>query len=497
MNKLISWLKTLDNNLVQILLVSFFFVIPLYPKLPLKFIEYTYIYIRLDDFYLVFFVLIFLIQLIRKKVQLNTRFLKQIVVFWAAVFLSLLWGMYVSRNLHYHQVATLHALRRVEYMLVFFVAASAIKSARHFKIMLFSLFASLFLVDLYGLGQRFFGFPAIQTMNPAFAKGILLFLTPEARISSTFGGHYDFSAYLVLMIPLVLGYFLGLKKEALIKKILYFFLSILSIFLLTLTASRTSFIAYIFSTPLLFLWFRKYRFFIFILILSLTMGIFSRDLTSRFKSTVQMKHFLVNEKTGAIKVVQEITTKNLPAGTAILKVKEDNGVSQETTESKAMKENIINEATASGELTAKEIATLSSQIKTISATTVDISTATRLQVEWPRAIAAWKKNPILGTGPSSITESTDNDYLRWLGEFGSLGFITFLFILFSLFRFILKNLNNVPENYKPFFMATIIALFGLLINAFYIDVFEASKVAYIFWATYGICVGFLSLKKYG
>ena len=51
-----------------------------------------------------------------------------------------------------------------------------------------------------------------------------------------------------------------------------------------------------------------------------------------------------------------------------------------------------------------------------------------MNVEWPRAIRALKKNPLLGTGYSSITLATDNDYLRLLGETGVLGFLAFLLI---------------------------------------------------------------------
>src|SRR5205814_2283829 len=46
----------------------------------------------------------------------------------------------------------------------------------------------------------------------------------------------------------------------------------------------------------------------------------------------------------------------------------------------------------------------------------DRSTSIRLNVEWPRAVRALTKNPLLGTGYSSITLATDNDYLRALGE---------------------------------------------------------------------------------
>jgi hypothetical protein len=44
-------------------------------------------------------------------------------------------------------------------------------------------------------------------------------------------------------------------------------------------------------------------------------------------------------------------------------------------------------------------------------------------------------------------------------------------------------------------MSFVFGLFGLLINAMLIDIFEASKVAYIFWFTAGIFVALAHLKK--
>jgi len=144
------------------------------------------------------------------------------------------------------------------------------------------------------------------------------------------------------------------------------------------------------------------------------------------------------------------------------------------------------EATLSGEISsdqeAQYMATLAANLKPVNTVVSDISFATRLQIEWPRAINAFKKNPLLGTGPSSITEATDNDYLRWLGEFGILGTSLFLFIFYKLGRLVWsKNIIS---------LGFLFGLGALLFNATYIDVFEASKVAYTFWTVAGLFVGY-------
>jgi hypothetical protein len=488
MSKLLKLLKTLDENLIKILLVVFIFLIPLYPKFPLKNINFTYIAVRLEDLYLALMIAIFFVQLLRKKIALNQLFLKPILFFWLIVFLSFLSGTYLTKTIVYPQLGLLHFLRRIEYVIVFFIAASSIKSKNDFKLLFSSLLLSLFLVNLYGLGQRFLGFPAVSTMNPEFARGHLLYLTPEARLASTFAGHYDLATYLVFLIPIVWGFHFTLKKSRL--KII--FLAIFSLIILVYTASRISFIAYIISTPLLLMFLKKYRYFIFVLIISILLTLFSRDLTQRFLKTVQIRQILVNELTGQIYVPQKITTKELPAGSLVVKLKKEK---KQTTESALFKENLLWEATQSGKLSASDAASLSDQIKPVSALAYDISFATRLQVEWPRAIKAFLKNPLLGTGPSSITESTDNDYLRWLGEFGLLGFCSFLAIILLIIRFVFFKIKKLQKNLHPLFYGLIFANFGLLLNASYIDVFEASKVAYVFWYTLGIFVGVLSLKK--
>ena len=121
----------------------------------------------------------------------------------------------------------------------------------------------------------------------------------------------------------------------------------------------------------------------------------------------------------------------------------------------------------------------------------DRSTSIRFNVEWPRAIRALEKNPVLGTGYSSISLATDSDYLRVLGEVGILGTSAFLLILTGVFKTIWKFLResnelSVNTAYVGGFFG---ALVGFLINATFIDVFEASKAAIVFWTLCGIAIG--------
>ncbi|OQY66586.1 hypothetical protein B6D29_02645 [Microgenomates bacterium UTCPR1] len=117
MKKLFGLIKKLDDNLLRILLSFFIFFVPLWPKIPLKMINYTYISIRVEDIYMVLMSLVFLIQLLRGKVRLNKDYLYIFSAFWGAVLLSTVWGIFVSKTILYAHLGFLHFLRRVEYML--------------------------------------------------------------------------------------------------------------------------------------------------------------------------------------------------------------------------------------------------------------------------------------------------------------------------------------------------------------------------------------------
>ena len=134
----------------------------------------------------------------------------------------------------------------------------------------------------------------------------------------------------------------------------------------------------------------------------------------------------------------------------------------------------------------------------------DLSTGIRLDYTWPQAIKGFTRNPLLGSGYSTLTkknvedfteaESTDNDFLRALGETGLLGFLAFFGTIAFICYYAISNFKKITD---PFFAAvvagTVAATVGLLVNAVYIDVFEASKVAYTFWIMSAILLATVKL----
>lgn len=131
-----------------------------------------------------------------------------------------------------------------------------------------------------------------------------------------------------------------------------------------------------------------------------------------------------------------------------------------------------------------------------------LSACIRFETLWPRAINGFLRNPLFGSGYSTLTkafraefteaESTDNDFLRTLGEVGFLGAVAF-YGMMGLFLY--RSISLLSRQMEPLFFAVlsglISATLALLFNGLYIDVFAASKVAFFFWAM--MATGFRTL----
>ncbi|MCR4329849.1 MAG: O-antigen ligase family protein [Candidatus Roizmanbacteria bacterium] len=476
-------------------LLLYIFFIPLWPKIPFRDVEYTYINIRYEDIFLGFLAVLFVIEILRGKARiLKNPYLRWIVLYWVVVFIAFLYGHFISKTVPVFNIGLLHSLRRVEYMFPFFVFFALVENARQFRIYAVSIFLALFGVIIYAFGQKFIGWPAYLTMNPVFSTGIPLLLKYESRIASTFGGHYDLGAFLVVLIPSTLAMFAAGKKK-------YGVLFFLSLLVLVYTASRTSFISYIVSATALLIFLRKWKMSVVIIAISAVMMLFTRDLTDRFMKTFSVRQILVNNKTGQVYVPKRVGKDELPAGSLYVPLNKNKseklGTAVTNLKKDILAEEKIKNASAAA-LSGNDINSSGSSeqnLEAVSGVVYDISSATRLQVEWPRAINAFLSNPLLGTGPSSITEATDGDYFRAVGETGILGFtLLFGIVLFLQKEFFFKA-KTLAKNAQYAYYGVVFGAFGLMINAIYIDVFEASKIAFFVWCLWGIYAKALEFSK--
>lgn len=478
-SKLINWL---DENGLSLGIISLLIFIPLYPKFPLFNVSGTYVAVRIEDFLVAAVVGIWLlIQLFQGWPAFRERIGHLILFYWLVGALSLLSALLITKEAVPH-IALLHYLRRIEYMSLFFIALSSIKEIRNVYSYCLVIFLATLGVIVYGFGQKYLSWPVVSTMNVEFSKGMLLQLTEWTRINSTFAGHYDLAAYIVLVLSVTAAFIIWEKKRWL--KILVGVLGILTFYLLILTASRVSFVAYLLAVSFVLFLLRRQWFILPVVALSIFAMFFSPDLGERFIVLVEP----------AIKKLPEIR---------IIKIqrpqKEIALIPTPTLEVEEVVEE-IKKPVKKAPTPTPEVATVAVESKwpkpEKAAVAAQRSTDIRLKMEWPRAIRAFLKNPLLGTGYSSVTLATDNDYLRSLAETGLLGFLAFSLIFLEIARKVVVFLQKRLLGFEKAMVVGIAGgAFGFFVNALFIDVFEASKLAFIFWILMGILVGIINLSE--
>jgi hypothetical protein len=130
-----------------------------------------------------------------------------------------------------------------------------------------------------------------------------------------------------------------------------------------------------------------------------------------------------------------------------------------------------------------------------------LSMAIRLDTLWPYAINAWQRNIFLGSGYGTINkgdnlillteaDSVDNNFLRTLGETGLIGFVLFygtiVVVVVAAARLSKVDTKLGREmNTRALGVSYVVFSLGLAVNALFIDVYAASKVAMILWALTG------------
>ena len=491
-----KFLKWFDGHILEYLSFALLIFIPLYPKIPLADLIPGYIVrLRLDDLLVGGAFVIFLIQLVRKKVTLkgNPLFIP-LLIYVIIGFISSLSAMFVTKTVPTSDIHItklfLNWARRIEYFSVFFIFFSSIKSLSQVKKYIYVAALVLLAVSIYGFGQKYLYWPAFSTMNREFSKGIKLYLTEHARVLSTFGGHYDLAAYLMIVLTLFIP--LALVVKNLLHKFFFLGVSLAGFWLLILTVSRTSFLAYIVSITIAFTllsfkkgWFWAFSRWFVVIALSLTVMVSFGDLSDRFAHVLKLDKFKTSL---ALKPIKKEPPKNSQAAYIGVGSKSDtppstqkpiDGQGPQTARPADVYEDIPEFGQAEG-----LPATLAAKPRVYSQAAVnyDLSTGIRLDYTWPAAIKGFKRNILFGSGYSTLTkrniedfteaESTDNDFLRALGETGLLGFLAFFGTISFIIWYAIKNFAKVKDPFFATIVASLVAAtIGLLVNSIYIYVF--------------------------
>ncbi|KKT78109.1 MAG: O-antigen polymerase, partial [Parcubacteria group bacterium GW2011_GWF2_44_8] len=395
----------------------------------------------------------------------------------------------------------------------------------------------------------YFYWPVYSTMNREFSKGLRLYLTPHARVQSTFGGHYDLAAYLVILLPLLLALTFAQKNKFL--KTVMWAVHLMGMWLMVMTAARTSFVAYLVGSALVIVgwsltktgWWQRIgwsikQFLLLDVLILMIMINFGDDLYNRFLQTLEqypelhtIYHRLNREKNHYTeKLIVALGIKKLEVAKPVDGVSVDQAAVMESrqitdvtkidqvlvpSDERPSSEKpsdvfvdvpdqvIVNTTNSDGSVTTSIVE--KDRVWSENALKHGLSLGIRLDTLWPRAVAGFLRNPFFGSGyatlnkegPSQFTEaeSTDNNFLRTLGETGALGFITFYGIIILAIKMAWKLTQTAKGWEKAIGWGIIGGSVGLLINALYIDVYAASKVAFTYWAVIGLLNGAVNLNQ--
>ena len=419
-------------------------VIPLYPKFPFLRIPGTYVSIRIEDFLIFLLAILFIIFFIKNiSSSLKNRLELSILVFILIGFVSLLSAILVTKTV-VPGIAVLHWLRRIEYFVPMLIGILYFK---HYGLEDLEFFIKVLMITVvvaffYGFGQMHFSWPVIITQNNEYAKGIALRWIAGSQLNSTFAGHYDLATFLVFVLPIFISLYFVVK--GLWSKVSLATVILSGLWLLANTASRISIVSYLLASVISLLLIKKYKAVILTVAVSIMIFSLTGGVIDRYTQVISVYYQKIVSKF----MVKAAHREVLPTPVPVFE---------------------------------------------------DRSTSIRLNVEWPRALRAFKKNPLLGTGYSSITLATDNDFLRLLGEVGILGFLAFLLIfsnIFHLARKIISKLSNLSGVELAFIVSFIGGIVGVFVNALFIDIFEASKFAIIFFLITGLFVSLVRNKLY-
>lgn len=458
----------LNNDLVFKTLIFVLAFVVLYPKFPLFRVSGTFVAIRLEDVLIALLLLLWTTVNIRNlKKILNLVISKSLLLYWIIGLVSLFSAIFITSSIS-PNIGFLHWLRRVEMMSLFLVAATTLSRKDQLIWVLKFFSVVLVLVIVYGFGQVYLKFPVISTTNSEFSKGQILTLTPDARVHSTFGGHYDLAVFLSFAVLLLVAFVFFVKKFK--DKVLLGTVGVLSFVLLGMTAARVSFAATLAAVGLLlFATGKKLLIVGLIVVAVLVVGLLP-----------ELRHRLV--ATITVNILQGGGPKYEPPPAEVNIFTPDNSVDfeakrdsfEEATMSQTPRQSTISADIAAGEpINTTELG-------------VDRSFKIRFMVEWPRAIRGFIKNPFLGTGYSSLGVATDNDLLRSLGEVGIIGTISLCLIFVLIGKRFITKIRHSDSFEKYFLICGLCIILITGVTSTFIDLLESSKVAAVLWTILGL-----------
>lgn len=474
------------QRLLEWQVLLFIIAIVLVPKFPLIPTNSS-VPIRYDDFFIIPPLLTSLIIIYKNKswrATFSYRLTKIISLWLGVLLLATVIGI-LRGGFDSPAVPFLFWLRYVQYFSIFFVGVAVLTSSKDLSKHFLTLVGLIIPIGIYAIGQRLgiWGGYGGAFYNYQFLPGV-------DRAFATFAGPYELAAYLVLTIPIVASISLYLKN--IWKKLLWLSVFLISTLALSYTAARTPIASVFVGMGVLTIFIPSWKRRVWIIglavfllvvpfILSDTLAARSRE----FLATVQSAgRNIIYNNSQPITVPPSFESEPSPteskpgATTSQPKLKEDT--------SDFFSVVLGEEGSTTTYPTSPEAPTKVS---------VEPSLKWRVDNLWPQAIDKFKNNPLTGGGLYSSGISVDSTYLTLLGETGIVGLILFLWVMLEIFKMLINNIRRSEGLNKLLLIGFLGGTVALLANAVFIDVFRASKIAYIFWLLVGLSLKYSKLKK--
>lgn len=432
------------KNIYRLYLIVLFCVVVFIPKISILNIAGSRTGIRLDDILILIYFISFIIRLIRNpSTYLRTcKTTLMIIICMFSFGISNIFGI-ISNNITF-LVGLLHLLRTFEYFVFIFAGIdlyNITKDSKHSNILLSLLKISIVIHGIYAILEYFGITPDI---------GVLIGRPPNDRVYTTFSGPYELGGYLSIAIVPIIYELVARKRK------LNLFYVLLALATIVLSKSRVALIAFIIVIilPIIILSFKhrkntptkpkhrvSKRLIITLGCMLAVLLFFAGSLSSRFKD-VNPKEYIQSTICAFSETDFEYykMTKKLRYNDCILENVQDYSFSFRIT-------------------------------------------------KWATLIkAALIQNPLFGLGMSISGEGMDGSYVKLLCETGIIGLTLWLIMLATLFKTFKQN--NSQAKYIAY-----LVIIALIVNAVFIDIFDASKVMMAFWMIIGYYLYYVPPKS--
>ena len=424
-------------NRVLLLLVLLF--IPVFPKINLVEIPGLSFAVRIDDLFIAFIVFITVLIVFRENKSLKVdRFSRYLFLYVAVSFVSLLAAICLG-TVDNQTASVLFFLRRIEYLSIFFVAYfiadnKSIRIIKNTVVPAFLAVAGVAILQMFNIAGGFF--------HGEYTSGV------NGRIFSTFSTAGELAAYIAIIFTFSV---LAILDEKPFKKAVWLVIAALQKLILFISVTRLELISIPIGLAVLGIMKGKIRqTLVLVIILAVLAGLMMPE--------------SVKEKFSSI-------------------------FSRETVE------------TVSYVATGRGSVDINNALETekIVSPEYDLSALMRIYY-WINAIDVFKTYPVFGAGPSALGDVVDNNYLRILGENGIVGFAVFIMLIYQIWKNCVKVYNNkmMSKEMREYSLFVLVMLVNMLVIALMADVFEMSKIAFLFWLLVGVFfkAKYLSEKEY-